>query len=171
MAENDAGPMCLGGQEEERQLLPGSVPAIAAQAGGQKGDLRGRGVNAHGDLPHAYERNRLQGSRRRTLPAPLPRNPGPATRAADCQARLYLHHRSRTASGSSFYLDMLEFALMGLRAWTLLYRTMIRNAEVWTARCRRCPARSSSYERTVEGMASYTTTGDMTHARASTPLV
>src|SRR5579864_7730546 len=102
--------MRLGGQEEEGQLLSGPVPAAAAQTGTEEGDLRRRGVDAHGDLPHAEGRRALQGPRCRLLPATVTRGPRTEPRTADCQAWLCLHDCPSTAGGS-FYLDGVQRAL------------------------------------------------------------
>ena len=93
-----------GVKAPREKLFPGSVPTTAPPARAEKGDLRGRGVNAHGNLPHANRRRGLQGPRRRPLPEPLVRSLCAEPRKTNHQAWLYLHH-CPTAGGGSFYLD------------------------------------------------------------------
>ncbi|OYV36067.1 MAG: hypothetical protein B7Z80_16645 [Rhodospirillales bacterium 20-64-7] len=70
-----------------------------AMARAKEGDLRRRCVDPHRDLPHVARCHRLQIPRCRPL-QPLTRGSGTPACQADRQARLHLHHRTHTESGS-----------------------------------------------------------------------
>src|SRR5271166_5830946 len=67
VAKNLAGPVRLGGQSEERQLLQSPIPSPASQARSEESHLRRRRLDADRYLPHAEGRNRTSRSRRRPL--------------------------------------------------------------------------------------------------------
>ena len=72
MAQDHARPVRVGGQERQKQLLPGAVLAPQSPARTAKGDLRRGGLDPPGHLSHAHERNRPPGPRRRLFRSPLP---------------------------------------------------------------------------------------------------
>jgi transposase len=80
LAQDNARSMRLGGDPQEGQLLPGSVPPSPTQAWPAKGDLRRRRLNPYRHLSHAQERNRAPRSRYGSLRPPINRCSSQATR-------------------------------------------------------------------------------------------
>jgi hypothetical protein len=114
-AEDHASPVRLGCGANQGLLLSGAVPAAATQTRTQEGDLRRGRVHAHRDLRHVARWHRLKRPRCRSL-QPLARGRCTPTCQPDRQARLHLHHRTDTASGSGFYLAR-RFATDSRRIW------------------------------------------------------
>src|SRR3981081_2614900 len=85
LAEDDAGPMRMGGQAKEGQLLQSPVLPAASQARTAESNLCRLRLDPHGDLPHPQERHRTPRPRGRPLQSPFYRTP---TQAPGCPA----HH-------------------------------------------------------------------------------
>src|SRR5208283_2986937 len=88
VAKNLAGPVRLGGQSEERQLLQSPIPSPASQARSEESHLRRRRLDADRYLPHAEGRNRTSRSRRRPLRPSFDRGQNQPPRRPTHQARL-----------------------------------------------------------------------------------
>src|SRR3982074_2188811 len=78
LAEDDAGPMRMGGQAKEGQLLQSPVLPAASQARTAESNLCRRRLDPHGDLPHPQERHRTPRPRGRPLQSPFYRSPDQA---------------------------------------------------------------------------------------------
>src|SRR4051794_36727049 len=96
LAEDHPGAMCLGRQPQEGQLSASAIPATAAPAWTQKGDLCRRRLDPDRRLPHAPGRHFLSRPRRRALPPHLARDPGQPPRPPNRQARLLLRAHPRS---------------------------------------------------------------------------
>src|SRR3979411_2890049 len=78
LAEDDAGPMRMGGQAKEGQLLQSPVLPAASQARTAESNLCRRRLDPHGALPHPQERHRPPRPRGRPLQSPFYRSPDQA---------------------------------------------------------------------------------------------
>ena len=76
--KDDAGPMRVGGQAEEGQLLQSPVLPAASQARTAESNLCRRRLDPHGHLLHPQKRHRTPRPRRRPLQASLHRKPNQA---------------------------------------------------------------------------------------------
>src|SRR6202007_2151236 len=111
LAQDNARPMRLGGEPQERQLLQGAVQPIAQQARPAESHLRCRRLDADRDLPHAEGRHPPPGPRRRPLRPPVDRGQSQASRRPAHQARLPGRASTPPAGG------MMSLRNFDHRAW------------------------------------------------------